>query len=187
MLNKKGFTLIEVLIAITITGIILGLVFTFFHIGFSSKDKMNKISQKQQEWNVFVVNFGSDLHNNFSSKIYSKNKFDGSYHKLSWLILNNDIIQQVTYSFNPQQNQIKREIINYKTEEVILEMKYFTDVYLNNVEFQFYNNNRNIWEKNWNYQIGDYLPGAVKLILNIKDIQIPSPVIINIYSQKKIN
>lgn len=183
-MKEEGFTLIEILVAITIAGIILGSIFTFFDLGFSSWQRSDSNDNYQQQQRVIEALLRKDMQGIFISAIYKDNKFEGYYDQVEWLILGKDSLRKVSYTFDAYQNQLIRKVTDFESNEVITEMSFFTETELRQIEFAFYDPKDEYWKDSWSYQKDRRLPIALNLKIEAKDRELP-PVVINLYPGRK--
>src|SRR5690554_3245622 len=98
IVNEEGFTLIEILIAVTITGIIIGAVFMFLHQGLFTWENTADRGEWEQNWRVFDRRIKDDLANLYYSRIYKENIFEGDYQGITWVIKKDEVLKEVNYS-----------------------------------------------------------------------------------------
>jgi general secretion pathway protein J len=178
-MKEEGFTLIEVIVAITITGIIFGTIFTVFEVSFSTWQRAEGSSELNQQWRILNNQLRKDLRRLYISDLYRKSKFAGDYQQFSWLIKGEEGFNEVIYSFSA--NQITREVKKGADGEgeVVKEMTFFVDLELDisQIKRRFYNSEYSYWQRNWSYQKSGELPEAVKLELDSQEIDLPQIVI----------
>ncbi len=183
-MDEKGFTLLEILIAISIAGIILSSIFVFFDISLSNWQRADAEGNWEQEWRVFEKTFHRDLAGLYYSDIYSDNSFEGKYQKIEWLIIEEDGLKKVSYYFDLYQNYLIRKKSNLegdKEEEIL----FFKRIDIERIEFAFYDREVSYWKDNWSYQENNPLPGAVKISVSAAEFQLPS-LVEEIYVGKRI-
>ncbi|OCL25998.1 hypothetical protein U472_08195 [Orenia metallireducens] len=182
-MQEEGFTLVEILIAITIASIILTSVFSFFNLGFSTWEKRKEDKALEQEWRVVDQFLKRDLHNLFTSDIYN-NRFLGDYHGFEGIILTEKGLSKIRYQYNPAKNQLLRQVIDLEKDKLIEETLFLADINLRDLEFSFYDSKNQYWKSDWEYRANQGLPLAVKLELRGKDIELPA-LVIDIYIEQK--
>ncbi|WP_018248976.1 prepilin-type N-terminal cleavage/methylation domain-containing protein [Orenia marismortui] len=179
-MKEEGFTLIEILIAITITGIILGSVFTSLDLGFSTWERSDTNNKYEQEWRVAASFLRRDIHKLFISSLYQKNKLQGSYQSISGILLEDGSLKEFAYFYDSNNNSLVRKLKNLETDEVIEEIEFFKTLNLKRVEFNFYDAKDQFWKDSWSYQEEERLPIAVKLEVELEKVNF-APLIVEIY------
>ncbi|QTL97160.1 prepilin-type N-terminal cleavage/methylation domain-containing protein [Iocasia frigidifontis] len=168
-MKEEGFTLLEILIAITITGIVFGAVFAFLHQGLMIWEDFGEDEDYSQYIRVLDSNLKNDLKYIFCSEYSTKNLLKGDYYSgLEFYILKDDILQKIRYEADYRQNSIVKtattiDELTEDTEEKTISFvvgKEITDIL-----FYYYNPENNYWESSWSYsdETKGYLPAAVKI------------------------
>ena len=173
-MEEEGFTLIEVLIAITITGIILVAIFMMLDLGFSTWQRHAKNEDWKQEWRILEQFLADDINNLFVSHLYDSNKFRGDYKQLSFITLRNEKLLEVTYSFNYNKNELIRKVRNVADNKLLEQMIFFSEVKIYDINFFFYHRENDYWLDNWLYSDDKTLPESIKLTIDAKEISIPN-------------
>ncbi len=183
-MSDDGFTLLEVLIGVVISGIILASVFMLFDLGLSSWDKIDTGNNLEQQWKVFSTLLKEDLHNIFVSPLLNKNHFTGNNQNISWLVLGEKGLNKVSYSYNPYQGSLMRQVTSTKKEKIISNNEFFVDSKIQNMNFYFYDKVNDYWKSNWSYQEISALPIAVKVEVENKMDKF-SPLLINLFVERE--
>lgn len=183
-MKEHGFTLIEILIAISIIGIIMGSVFTLFDLAYSSWLRADNKGEWEQQWRALEAFFHRDTSNLFFSKFYQGYYYKGNFHELEIIISDNGELRKVHYYFDSYNNQLVREIFTKTNHEMNKKQIFFPDHNIQNLEFSFYDRDKGYWKSNWSYLSEKKLPGAIRLLITIKDIQLP-PLIEEIHIGKE--
>lgn len=182
--NQEGFTLIEILIAITITAIILGAVFSFFDIGFSIWERTNRDGDWRQELRVFDKVLKRDLHNIYTSPIYH-NKFKGDYRSMKFLMIEDEQLVEVSYNFNSYGNEVIRTLKSIGTKTILSRSQYFANINVTGLDFSFYGQDNDYGKTYWEYENEAELPVAVKLDIFFKNEKNKISLIIDIFQEKE--
>ncbi|MFW5972249.1 MAG: PulJ/GspJ family protein [Bacillota bacterium] len=98
--NEQGFTLLEILIAVTITALIMGTVFLFLNQAFSIWERTDVGNEWDQQRRVFKTKFKEDLNNMFISPLYKGEQFISNYEGIEWLIIEDGQVKKVRYHIN---------------------------------------------------------------------------------------
>ncbi|MFW6238530.1 MAG: PulJ/GspJ family protein [Halanaerobiales bacterium] len=175
-MNEKGFTLIEILIAITIAGLILAGVAGLIHQGLNTWENLDRSEDNIQNIRVLEKQLQKDLERLFISDIYIEDLFASSYENLQWLIKRDGQLREIEYFFDSSENSlVRREVdIAYPEgdrSESENTMYFFVEGEIRNVNFSFYDSdpNSDYWRTgSWNFpEEDDYLPSAVRLELDL--------------------
>ena len=65
-------------------------------------------------------------------------------------------------------------------------MKFFSEIEIEKFEFSFLNPDQNYWTGSWDYQNNAGLPELIRCNLEVDKIELPDPLIINVYTGKTI-
>lgn len=184
MHDESGFTLIEVLIAITITGIILTAVIMFLQQGLSIWETTGTTGRWEQHHRVLESKIKSDLGKIYISPLLEKSMFKGDYQGLEWLIIEDSKLKKVKYTVDYYNQQIVRtvqsDIGDIRSESDIsenikspAELRFFSKLDLHQVNFSFFDPKNNYWENNWSYKDKEYLPAVVKVSISTREFKLP--------------
>lgn len=202
-MNENGFTLIEILIAVVITGIILGAVFMLLNQGMFTWQNTADQDEWEQNWRVLENYLQNDLHNQFYSQLYNKNFFQGDYQGLSYLIKKDGRIDKVSYQLDYYAHNIVRTEEAYQTtvindgeaksssrvqREKIKKINFFTDFYIYRLDYQYFDPRDDHWVNDWSLEEKDYLPALLKLTISSKkenSVEKLPAIIIGIYLNRK--
>jgi len=187
-MNENGFTLIEILIAITITGIILGAVFMFLNQGLNTWENTAERGDWEQNWRIFNKQIKNDLHNLFYSPLYKDNLFKGDYQGISWLIKKDGILKEVSYTVDYYSNRLLRKEAPYQSTsypEIDLRndtslnyqekaLSFFKDFNIYRVDYQYFDPQNNYWVNNWSLEERSYLPAVIKVVISNESFELPA-------------
>ncbi len=179
-MKEEGFTLIEILIAITISGIILSAIFMVFDLSFSTWQRHDQTDSWEQEWRVIEKLLADDLNNLFISPLYQYNHFEGRGRRVEFTILEGRRPLKVSYSFDYANNQLIRELKLAENDKLLDQMTFFSAIDLDNLNFLFYNGDDGYWTEQWSYQFKEELPRSVKLSIVGESLAVPA-IVNNIY------
>lgn len=192
---EEGFTLIEILIAITITGIILGAVFMFLDQGLFTWENTAYQGEWEQNWRVFDKQLKKDLSNLYYSSLYKDSLFKGDHQGVGWLIKEDDVLREVSYKVDYYSNLLVREEKGHQTYiDQVLDnsysdssnnyqnnnMNFFSDFNIYRVDYQYYDSQNNYWVNYWSLEEKDYLPIMIKVTISGQDFELP-PIMADIY------
>ena len=178
-MNENGYTLIEILIAVTITGIILSAVFMFLHQGLFTWENVGNRGEWEQNWRVFDRRIKDDIHNIYYSPLYGENIFEAKYQSIKFLINKNGILKEVSYTVDFYSKNLVRKVkpclldisysggsslnpeglnrINDIEEETL---NFFNDLDLYSVNFYYFNQENKSWSQFWEE---DFLPSLIRI------------------------
>ncbi|ACL70614.1 PulJ/GspJ family protein [Halothermothrix orenii] len=168
-MNERGFSLLEVLIAITLTGIIIGVILSSLDIGLSTWKRVQSDSYNLQNQQVVFKYLESDLHNLFYSNHVDKKLFYYGYDGFLFYTINKEEIRQVNYTINYRRGLLIRETypvtgtdfkIDKQKKEVI---NFLENTEIKNVRFYFYDHHNKYWRNYWSYREIGYYPSLVKI------------------------
>ena len=182
-MREEGYTLLEVVIATTIIGIVFTTIFTLFNLGFSTWERVEIESELNQQWRVLKRHLEEDIHQIFISKLHPDNKFRGNYRELSWMIVGEDELKEVIYSFD--QEGITKEVLSQSEEELIKEIEFFTDLKVqgSEIKVEFYSSEYG-WQNSWSYQDSHQLPKAIRLDIISEELDL-APIMVEVYVGRK--
>lgn len=169
--SVKGFTLVEILIAVLITSFLGAVIFSVFSQGVRLWDRAY---QQRSNFDIyyFVEKLNTDLQNSF---IFSNDDFIGKPNSMEFYSLapdqhfKSDLPVKVQYSL--QGSSVNRQELSY--EKVLAGNKQgFSQVLLDRIsscQFQYYFTDfQNVFE--WmNYWQKDCLPSAVKILIEYRE------------------
>lgn len=182
-MDENGYTLIEIIIAVTITGIILGAVFMFLNQGLFTWENIEDRGDWEQNWRVLDRRFKDDLSNFYYSPLYKENIFEGKSRSVKFLIKKDDVLKEVSYTIDSYSNNLVRkekpcmidisytggsylnsnnsQDINNEQEETL---NFFEDFKFYRIDFEYFDQENKIWNKiPWTEN--DYLPSMIKIII----------------------
>lgn len=175
-MNEKGFTLIEILIAVTITGIIMGSVTGFIFQGLNTWENLDRGGDGVQNIRILKNQLQQDLNRIFISEIYREDFFTSSYENLQWLIKKDGKLKKVEYSFDSAENRLVRREVDFDYQSGESEangetMHFFVEEEIRSIDFSFYDAdpNSDYWRTgDWVFpDEDDYLPSAVRLEIDL--------------------
>jgi len=178
-MKDEGFTLIEILIAVTIAGIIMTVTFTFFQQSFSTWERAGADSDWEQNLRVLESDLQRNLNNIFLSPLYQDNLFRGKQQSLEFLIWEDEQLKKVSYSFDLYQGSFKRETSSADGEK-FKDLFFFNNLEIRKVNFYFYDSKDEYWRSNWSYEEREELPTAIKVEITLNKIELP-PIVIALY------
>lgn len=184
MNNNSGFTLLEIMIAVTITGIIFTVVFSFINVGMKTWNNSIAESEWNQNRRILKSNLQQDLHNAFYSQLSKEELFYGDYKKITWLVSDDQNIKKISYTVDYNKQYIIRSVkypdnkwINKKNESE--DIIFFQREALKKVSFSFYDPKNKYWRNSWSYKAMGYFPTLIKVDVTLKE-KMPS-IIVDIY------
>jgi len=189
-MREKGFTLIEVLIAVTISGIILGSVGSFIYQGIRTWENTERGTSRNQNLRVLQNRLKSDLDNLFKSDIFEANLFKSDYEGINWLVLDDNGLKKVSYIFDVRNNEFVRRTVELdfrgrEIEGTESELSFFTDIQIDRIDYEFFNSEYDYWQTNWDFpDNNDFLPLAVKINF-LSDELIDSEIMVEVHRQKE--
>ncbi|MFW5995664.1 MAG: PilW family protein [Halanaerobiaceae bacterium] len=175
-MNEKGFTLIEILIAVTITGIIMGSVTGFIFQGLHTWENLDRGGDGVQNIRILKNQLQQDLNRIFISEIYREDFFTSDYENLQWLIKKDGKLKKVKYSFDSAENRLVRREVDFDYQSGESEangetMHFFVEEEIRSIDFSFYDADpdSDYWRTgDWVFpDEDDYLPSAVRLEIDL--------------------
>ncbi len=178
--SENGFTLLEVIIVITITGLILGVAISFLEQGLSTWERVGRTNEWEQHHRMLERTLEQDLHNLFFAELYREYQFKGDYQGFQLIVGEEDRLYRVDYSIDYYNNQLVRRTVPLKTEATKeerqadgKELRFFNDLRLERVEFLFYDPVKKYWVPSWSYQETAQLPRVVRLKIRTAEFSMP--------------
>lgn len=189
-MNEQGFTFIEIMIAVTISAVILLAVFIFLNQGINTWERSSEINEWEQNWRVLKKNIEKDLHNLFYSDLYNDNLFTADYQGVKWIVEDDNYLKEVYYYLDHYSGSIIREEKPHQSEEYTIkdskeaqektEIVFFEDFRIDRIDFYFYDPQNNYWDNSWSIKDKVYLPTIVRVDLEISTEQLPS-ILVEVY------
>lgn len=189
--DEKGFTLIEIIVALTISSIILTAVFMFLHQGLFTWENISYEGDWEQNWRIFSKQFNSDLHNLFYSSMYNKNIFEGDYQGLKFIIIKDDLLKEVSYKVDYYSKKLVREEKIHQTglngyspdilDTSVKRTEFFSDIF--RVDYEYFDSENNL-SLYWSLSEKKTLPSLVKVIITSDTLELP-PLFVEVYNSRK--
>ncbi|BDU49783.1 PulJ/GspJ family protein [Haliovirga abyssi] len=174
-MRNKGFTLLEIIIAVVITGIVMGTAFSFFKINFSTWNKIE--NSENQEIRVFDSKFRADIKNMYYLNIMNENPFKGDYNKVEFYKqdINGDVIK-IEYSYNELNSSIEREKL--KNGVSIKKNIFFNGKVGKSIKIFYFDK---FWKDKWDYKEEMKFPVSIKIVFeeNKEQLEIIENILLN--------
>ncbi|MEJ6951290.1 prepilin-type N-terminal cleavage/methylation domain-containing protein [Natronospora cellulosivora (SeqCode)] len=163
-MKEDGFTLLEILIAITITGIIIGAVFVFLHQGLRLWESFGIDEEYNQYMRIMDRSLKDDLKFIYYSQYNEKELFTGNYSGFEFYVLKGDLLKKISYQTDYRENAIVKtsEIIS-KYNEPEERLIFILGEDISRIDYSFYNGRDNYWEYNWSFNEKGYLPDLIRI------------------------
>jgi len=171
--HKRGFTLIELIIVISVLSVVSLAVYTSFSNGINIWQRANEKSA-EEDMDIFLDKFAADLKNSFK---FTGIDFSGREDGLEFPVLLNSpglhkrSVGKAVYSYDGKTDLLNREEVDFSQiyEDGKGSIRYsLKDV--KSFKFQYYTYDKGrkeyLWLDEW---VKDGLPLAVKIYLEIKD------------------
>lgn len=183
-MNEEGFTLLEILIATTITGVILLAVFMFINQGLFTWENTSDSNQWEQNFRILNKYIDDDLHNLFYSNLFKENLFQGENQSVNWLIRKGNTLKEVNYRVDYYSNVLVREEKPYHSSIYPFDenpdenldnsnlgsndkiVSFFKDTDIFRIDFQYYDPQTGGWPSFWSLDQKDYLPTFLRIIVS---------------------
>jgi prepilin-type N-terminal cleavage/methylation domain-containing protein len=116
--RKKGFTLIEFTIVLSLLGIVLALVFTLYYFTQTGFNKNNAISAISQKMNTALLRIQKDIHNASKPNSSTNAVYVESNRKIYIYTYNSadNVYSHIVYLFDPDNGVLKRGSVNCSTD-----------------------------------------------------------------------
>lgn len=164
-MNKKAFTLIELLIGLAIFSVIIISIYSVFSIGVFSWDKIDKRLTKDQDVLILFSVLAKEIRNAIS---YGDNSLDGdnenlNFHSIKNISENNidlNYIAQINYFVENGYLKKKEGLLKKDSEVIIVPL-----IKIDHLKFSY------LIDKEWRdlYKDKKILPRAVKVDIAIKE------------------
>lgn len=186
-MEEEGFTLVEVLAAVTITAIILVSLFALLEQSFDLWRAVGTYNHWEQNLRVLEAQLSADLHNLYFSPLTRKNLLRGSPHSIEFYRLSSKgIMKKISYSFNSYERKLIKEV-DYLGTAKKEKLEFFADLEIEELEFQFYASQAEYFKSYWSQeeiaaelatkqmkeQLENYLPQAVQLKIKLAKVELP--------------
>lgn len=165
-MREEGFTLLEILIAITISGVLLLAVYMFMDQGLLTWEKTVDSSQWEQNYRVLDNYLQDDLHNLFYSNIYKDNLFEGTNQSVAWLVKKDDTIKEISYQVDYYSYTLVREEKNHQSTDTLT---FFRDMDIFRIDFEYFDPRIGAWAYFWSLEEKGYLPSLFRIFITRND------------------
>ncbi|MBU1086053.1 MAG: prepilin-type N-terminal cleavage/methylation domain-containing protein [Candidatus Omnitrophica bacterium] len=170
---KKGFTLLELLIGITIFAIISGAVYTSLYLGVKVWKHEEKNNSSLQE---IILTFELIETNLFSTFINPENeniKFKGSADRLEFFRVNNaEQLESVCFYLDSAAEKDSAELLVLRKRYSLPDQQQpevspeIVNNQIKNFKLSYFNNKENKWNEDWPEEL--LLPSQVKVEIDFK-------------------
>lgn len=183
-MREEGFTLLEILIAITISGVLLLAVYMFMDQGLLTWEKTVDSSQWEQNYRILDRYLQDDLHNLFYSDLYKGNIFEGTNQSASWLVKKGDTIKEINYRVDYYSFTLVREEKNHQassypffqnepeeqasTSTADL-LAFFREMDIFRIDFDYFDSRIGSWTYLWSLEEKGYLPTLFRITITRED------------------
>lgn len=166
-MNKKGFTLIEVIIAITIVSMIAVIIGSAFNIGIRAWNKGDTEIDDSQRLRFFSEKLAEQIKSAYPYQIDKDGKkniaFQGESDSLWFVTLSGKGFKWVSYSIKNNKFMLGHGIIpDKKILEKISSEGEAIESEVSKIEFEYFSTEDNDWKKSW--ESDKALPAAIKII-----------------------
>lgn len=170
---KKGFTLLELLIGITIFAIISGAVYTSLYLGIKVWKNEEKNNSNVQEIMLTFDLLEKSLFSAFINPDDENIKFKGSAEKIEFFAVNKlGQLETVSFYLEPEdsQNLFKLLVLRQKYARKLLEQTEIVPEVVNNrigaFKLSYFDKGKNKWHSDWPDELS--LPDQVKIEIDFK-------------------
>ena len=176
-MKEAGFTLVEILAAVTITGIILVSLFALLQQSFQLWTAVGVYNHWEQNFRFLEAELTRDIHNLFASSITAKNLFKANAGQIKFYRLSSaGKMKQITYSFDRYQGQLIKETLDLESQQRE-RIEFFAEGTVEDVYFEFYDPETEYFKSNWSQAF--YLPQAVRIKIELTTVDLPPLLIEN--------
>ena len=168
--SRKGFTLIEMIFAMTIMSLVAMIIAYGFHLGTDAWKRGERETGETQKLRVLSGLFYQQLKSAYPYQMDIDDEkvvfFEGESDSITFVTTLTDSsfggFKWVRYSFENGTLLYKEGLLPDKEWDEKTEGKEkVVDTDLGSVEFSFYSADEEEWNESWDF--GEYLPGAVKI------------------------
>lgn len=179
MNRQKGFTLVEVMAAISLTVIIMAFVAQAFQAGVDSWTNAGNRTDSMQSGRYLISRISNDLQNSYLSQTNTRHYFQGDSQGVHCVVPGGVWgFQTVEYRYDPGYRAVFRAATNDPGNSLVL--SYLDELFLDGVQklaFRYYDATRKTWLDFWDSrQVGARLPDLVEIRLSLQPSQSQDPV-----------
>ncbi len=163
--NQAGFTLIEILATLTLTGVLLGIMAQFLYTGVLLWDKNDRAYQKQHFQQHWQQQFTKEISSLITSPYLPEAAFVGNDQKFSFWREHQTGLLQITYSYDSFAKKLYRSSDFWgatSEPQLILEQ-------VASCNFEYYDPKTKNWRLEWQSKTKEAIPALIKLKLKFTD------------------
>lgn len=170
MIGSEGFTLIEIMAAISLTAIIMAFVAQAFQAGVNSWSSAGNRTDLMQSGRYLISRISSDLQNSYLSKTNALYYFQGDSYGVHCVVPGGVWgFQTIEYRFDPGYRAVFRKTAD---DPESLYLSYMDEPFLEGVQklaFRYYDATRKTWLDYWDSrQVGARLPDLIEIRLSLQ-------------------
>jgi len=163
--NQAGFTLMEILAALTLTGVLLGIMAQFLYTGVALWGKNDQAYQKQHLQQKLQRKFNQDIATLITNPYLPEAAFVGNDQKISFWREHQTGLLQVTYSYDSYTKKLYRMAGFWGSTpepQLVLEK-------VASCNFEYYDSKTKNWRLEWQSRTKEAIPALIKIKLKLSD------------------
>lgn len=177
MHKEKGFTLLELIIAFTILGLIMLIIGSSLRMGIRAWERGELIADDSQRLRILTERLSSDIRSVYpyqvNIEVERKTAFEGKSDSLGFVTSQVDInwvggFKWVSYSINEGDLIVTEKIVPDKKLDESKGIATVLETGVSSLKFEYYEKNKDTWETSWDAKEKGMLPDGVKATITLK-------------------
>lgn len=195
-MNQAGFTLVEILAAVTITSIIFVSLFALVQQSFQLWEAVGAYNYWEQNFRMLEAELTRDLQNIYFSPLTTKNLLQASPQQLKFYHLNNTgHLKEITYTLANYEQTLIKEVVDVESQNLEERLEFFANYKIKKVHWQFYDSELDYFTFDWSAQeklqevqtkakseqLTQLVPLTIKVEIELAQVKLP-PLLIENFS-----
>lgn len=177
MSEEKGFTLLELIIAFAILGLIMLIIGSSLRMGVRAWERGELIADDSQRLRILFERFSSEIRSLYPYQINKEGKrnmaFEGKPESLGFVTSQVDVnwaggFKWVSYSVNGGNLTVTEKIVPDKKLDESKGIETILETGVSALKFEYYDKNKDSWETSWDAKEKGILPDVIKVTINLK-------------------